>query len=64
MVKTRQVTYSVLNHLIDYVQNLEKVGILEEKEMIHLHEAVQVIFPRHSVSVSSYIYLNKSPQLM
>ncbi|XP_031384189.1 sodium/hydrogen exchanger 7 isoform X2 [Punica granatum] len=41
VVKTRQVTYSVLNHLISYVQNLEKVGILEEKEMIHLHDAVQ-----------------------
>nr|UTD53590.1 Na+/H+ exchanger 7 [Casuarina glauca] len=41
VVKTRQVTYSVLNHLIDYVQNLEKVGLLEEKEMLHLHDAVQ-----------------------
>ncbi|KAK3003158.1 hypothetical protein RJ639_018924 [Escallonia herrerae] len=41
VVKTRQVTYSVLNHLIDYVQNLEKVGLLEEKEMVHLHDAVQ-----------------------
>lgn len=44
VVKTRQVTYSVLNHLIDYVQNLEKVGLLEEKEMLHLHDAVQVSF--------------------
>lgn len=43
VVKTRQVTYAVLNHLIDYVQNLEKVGLLEEKEMLHLHDAVQVI---------------------
>jgi hypothetical protein len=43
-VKTRQVTYSVLNHLTDYVQNLEKVGLLEEKEMLHLHDAVQVSF--------------------
>lgn len=41
VVKTRQVTYSVLNHLIDYVQNLEKVGLLEEKELVHLHDAVQ-----------------------
>ncbi|KAK4754515.1 hypothetical protein SAY87_002619 [Trapa incisa] len=41
VVKTRQCTFSVLNHLIEYVQNLEKVGILEEKETIHLHEAVQ-----------------------
>ncbi|XP_058184288.1 sodium/hydrogen exchanger 7 isoform X4 [Rhododendron vialii] len=41
VVKTRQVTYSVLNHLSEYVKNLEKVGLLEEKEMIHLHDAVQ-----------------------
>ena len=41
-MKTRQVTHSVLLHLIDYVQNLEKIGLLEEKEMFHLHDAVQV----------------------
>jgi NhaP-type Na+/H+ or K+/H+ antiporter len=41
VVKTRQVTHSVLSHLIEYVQNLEKVGLLEEKEMVHLHDAVQ-----------------------
>ncbi|KAK7359534.1 hypothetical protein VNO77_01495 [Canavalia gladiata] len=41
VVKTRQATYIVLNHLIEYVQNLEKAGILEEKEMLHLHDAVQ-----------------------
>ncbi|KAF6168631.1 hypothetical protein GIB67_005243 [Kingdonia uniflora] len=41
VVKTRQVTYSVLNHLSEYVQNLEKVGLLEQKEMVHLHDAVQ-----------------------
>lgn len=41
VVKTRQVTHSVLQHLIDYVQNLEKIGLLEEKEMFHLHDAVQ-----------------------
>ncbi|GMP92735.1 hypothetical protein CsSME_00042832 [Camellia sinensis var. sinensis] len=40
-VKTRQVTYCVLNQLIDYVKNLEKIGLLEEKETIHLHDAVQ-----------------------
>ncbi|GLT41157.1 hypothetical protein SLA2020_152420 [Shorea laevis] len=40
-VKTRQVTYSVLNHLIDYVQNLEKDGLLEEEEMCDLRDAVQ-----------------------
>nr|AGW30210.1 SOS1 [Nitraria tangutorum] len=41
VVKTRQVTYSVLNHLLEYVKNLEKVGILEEKEMLHLHDVLQ-----------------------
>jgi len=42
VVKTRQVTYAVLHNLMEYVQNLEKTGILEEKEMLHLHDAVQV----------------------
>lgn len=42
VVKTKQVTYSVLNHLLDYIQNLEKIGLLEEKEIAHLHDAVQV----------------------
>ncbi|KAJ6312828.1 hypothetical protein OIU77_014369 [Salix suchowensis] len=46
VLKTRQVTYSVLNHLIDYVQNLEKVGLLEEKEMLHLHDVVQTELKR------------------
>nr|AVA17738.1 SOS1-like protein 1 [Populus monticola] len=46
VVKTRQATYSVLNHLIDYVQNLEKVGLLEEREMLHLHDAVQTDLKR------------------
>ncbi|XP_022955956.1 sodium/hydrogen exchanger 7 isoform X2 [Cucurbita moschata] len=46
VVKTRQVTYSVLNHLLEYVQNLEKVGLLEEKEMLHLHGAVQTDLKR------------------
>jgi len=36
VVKTRQATYAVLNHLIEYVENLEKAGILEEKEMLQL----------------------------
>lgn len=48
VVKTRQVTYSVLNHLINYVQNLEKVGLLEQKEMLHLHDAVQVLLLCHA----------------
>jgi acid phosphatase family membrane protein YuiD len=42
VVKTRQATYVVLNHLLEYVQDLEKSGILEKKEMLHLHDAVQV----------------------
>ncbi|XP_047330255.1 sodium/hydrogen exchanger 8 [Impatiens glandulifera] len=46
IVKTKQVTYSVLNHLIKYVENLEKVGLLEEKEMIHLHDTVQADMKR------------------
>ncbi|RZC92294.1 hypothetical protein C5167_026930 [Papaver somniferum] len=41
VVKTRQLTYAVLKHLGEYVQNLEKVGILDKKEMIHLHDSVQ-----------------------
>jgi uncharacterized protein YbgA (DUF1722 family) len=41
VVKTKQVTYSVLNHLLGYIENLEKVGLLEEKEIAHLHDAVQ-----------------------
>ncbi|KAG0469711.1 hypothetical protein HPP92_016411 [Vanilla planifolia] len=41
VVKTRQVTYSILKHLSEYVQNLQKVGLLEEKEMIHLDDTVQ-----------------------
>nr|ACF05808.1 Na+/H+ antiporter protein [Limonium gmelinii] len=40
-VKTRQVIHAVLTHLIEYVIDLEKSGILEEKEMLHLHDAVQ-----------------------
>ncbi|PNX82994.1 sodium/hydrogen exchanger 7-like protein, partial [Trifolium pratense] len=41
VVKTRQATHVVLNHLLEYVQDLEKSGILEKKEMVHLHDAVQ-----------------------
>eukprot|EP01018_Ginkgo_biloba_P028675 Gb_12290 [translate_table: standard] len=41
VVKTKQVTYSVLLHLSEYVQNLEKAGLLEAKEMNQLHDAVQ-----------------------
>lgn len=46
VVKTRQVTHAVLQHLMDYVQSLEKAGILEEKEMLHLHDSVQADLKR------------------
>ncbi|XP_050231835.1 sodium/hydrogen exchanger 8-like [Mercurialis annua] len=46
IVKTRQVTYSVLNHLSDYLQNLEMVGLLEVKEMLHLRDSVQTDLKR------------------
>ncbi|XP_047088764.1 sodium/hydrogen exchanger 8-like isoform X3 [Lolium rigidum] len=41
VLKTRQVTYSVLTHLSEYVKNLRKTGLLEEKEMVHLDDALQ-----------------------
>ncbi|XP_074582072.1 sodium/hydrogen exchanger 8-like [Curcuma longa] len=41
VVKTRQVTYSILKHLSEYVQNLEEAGLLEEKETFHLNDALQ-----------------------
>ncbi|MCL7028425.1 hypothetical protein MKW94_017369 [Papaver nudicaule] len=41
VIKLRQATYAVLKHLSEYVQNLKKVGILEDKEMNHLHDSVQ-----------------------
>nr|AUS89387.1 putative sodium proton exchanger [Sesuvium portulacastrum] len=46
VVKTRQVTHSVLQHLIDYIHSLEKAGLLEEKEIHHLHDAVQTDLKR------------------
>nr|ABN04858.1 salt-overly-sensitive 1 [Mesembryanthemum crystallinum]CAN99591.1 salt-overly-sensitive 1 [Mesembryanthemum crystallinum] len=46
VVKTRQVTHSVLKHLIDYIHSLEKAGLLEEKEIHHLHDAVQTDLKR------------------
>lgn len=46
VVKTRQVTYAVLQHLLHYIQSLEKAGILEEKEMVHLHDAVETDLKR------------------
>ncbi|XP_078441109.1 sodium proton exchanger, putative (NHX7) (SOS1) isoform X3 [Wolffia australiana] len=41
VVKTKQVTFSILRHLSSYVQNLEKVGLLEKKEMFHLDDVIQ-----------------------
>ena len=42
-LKTRQVTYAVLTHLSEYIQDLGKTGLLEEKEMVHLDDALQVV---------------------
>lgn len=42
VIKTKQVTYSILLQLSEYVQNLEKSGLLETKEMNELHDAVQI----------------------
>ncbi|KAL3582348.1 hypothetical protein D5086_016680 [Populus alba] len=76
VVKTRQATYSVLNHLIDYVQNLEKAGLLEEKEMLHLHDAVQtdlkrflrnpplVMLPKITDLISSHPLLGALPSMV
>lgn len=76
VVKTRQATYSVLKHLIDYVQNLEKVGLLEKKEMLHLHDAVQtdlkklsrnpplVKMPKISDLISVHPLLGALPSMM
>ncbi|CAL4935122.1 unnamed protein product [Urochloa decumbens] len=40
-LKTSQVTYSVLTHMNQYIRNLRKTGLLEEKEMVHLNDALQ-----------------------
>ncbi|XP_018724450.2 sodium/hydrogen exchanger 8 isoform X3 [Eucalyptus grandis] len=41
IVRTSQVMYSLLNDLEDYIQNLGKDGVLEDKLSLHLHELVQ-----------------------
>ncbi|GKC18105.1 putative plasma membrane Na(+) /H(+) antiporter, partial [Tanacetum coccineum] len=41
VLKTRQVTYAVLSRLNEYVQDLEKSRFLGEKELVHLHDAIQ-----------------------
>ena len=40
---TQQVTYAVLTHLSKYIQDLRKTGLLEEEEMVHLDDALQVV---------------------
>lgn len=42
VLKAGQVTYSLLKHMNQYIQNLWKTGLLEEKEMFHLDDALQV----------------------
>ncbi|XP_010276296.1 PREDICTED: sodium/hydrogen exchanger 8 [Nelumbo nucifera] len=76
VLKTRQITYSILKNLSDYVQNLEKVGLLEEKEMFHLHDAVQtdlkkllrnpplVKMPKMSDSLSTHPLLGALPSMV
>lgn len=46
VVKTKQVTYAILNHMVEYIQGLEKTGLLEEKEINHLQDAVQADLKR------------------
>ncbi|XBI12740.1 hypothetical protein VPH35_139567 [Triticum aestivum] len=54
VLKTRQVTYAVLTHLSENVQNLRKTGLLEEKEMAHLDDAWQTDLKK----------LKRNPQLV
>ncbi|KFK43712.1 hypothetical protein AALP_AA1G163100 [Arabis alpina] len=41
VLKTRQVTHYVLNHLNGNIKNLEKIGMLQGKEVSHLNDVVQ-----------------------
>ncbi|CAH1452863.1 unnamed protein product [Lactuca virosa] len=41
VLKTRQMTYSVLNHLNEYVEDLDKSGLLEKADLAHLHDSIQ-----------------------
>lgn len=45
-VRRKSVTYCILLHLSEYVQNLRKSGLLEAKEMDHLHEVVEMDLKR------------------
>ncbi|MCO5555569.1 hypothetical protein L7F22_009114 [Adiantum nelumboides] len=47
-VKTKQVTHAILNHLVEYIEGLENTGLLEEKEINHLHDVVQADLKRLS----------------
>ncbi|KAG9443984.1 hypothetical protein H6P81_015324 [Aristolochia fimbriata] len=46
VLKTRQVTKSILMRLSEYLQNLEKLGLLESNEISLLQEAVQNDFKK------------------
>lgn len=62
IVRTSQVTYSLLNDLEDYIQNLGKDGVLEDKLSLHLHELVQVVASAApSSSLFSHSVKTKNP---
>ncbi|CAI5469301.1 unnamed protein product [Closterium sp. Yama58-4] len=41
IIKTKQVTYAILQGLHGYVENLEHAGLLDQREVMHLSKAVQ-----------------------
>ncbi|CAI7855030.1 unnamed protein product [Closterium sp. NIES-54] len=41
IIKTKQVTHAILQGLHGYVENLEHAGLLDQREVMHLHKAVQ-----------------------
>jgi hypothetical protein len=52
VVKTKQVTYAILLQLSEYVKSLEAGGLLESKETVHLHDAVQVLASKNLTQLS------------
>lgn len=61
-MRTSQVTYSLLNDLEDYIQNLGRDGVLDDKLSLHLHELVQVVASAEpSSSLSSLSVKTKNP---
>lgn len=61
-MRTSQVTCSLLNDLEDYIQNLGKDGVLEDKLSLHLHELVQVVASAEpSSSLSSLSVQTRNP---